>query len=387
MAGSERRTGGRSAAAALALAALAAASAGAQDEAGLRHAIAAQAAAVAAGDRGTWLGSFGAVDAEFALERERWFDYRTETAVSDWRTVVEGLEWRSAGECVARLRTTYRVGGEKAPREVAEARLYAFSAGRWVDRDLAWSETRTEHWIVRYSPEAPASVVARAASEAERAWRLVRDGYGAAPDGRSVLKLYADSEVLRHDTKIGLARVFNGWAERGESVKLWLRPDGSWRPAATLAHELVHKVSLGESANLCSWFAEGLAMRYGSFPGFGGSYLDSGLHRLSDYDRPLAWLEGFDPDAVAAEGEWQVYCGMAEALVRTMEATWGPNAPHRLVLALAAWPQPAAGYVWKRDDAERRAWFYAALEKEFGGGREELEAAWRRRIEAGGPEG
>jgi len=353
------------------------------DQAAIRQAVATQTRAIATGDKAAYLATFAPVDAEFSLERSRWFDYRLAAELADLRVTVEALERRDADTWAVKIWQRYLIGADRSAREVRFTRLYRRQVdGAWLAADLAFSTLETDHFQLRHAAAADRAALQRVAAAAEAAWSLVHDGYGAAPADKTAVKLYTDRELLRQDSKITIGRLFNGWGEPGESIKLWLRPDPDWSARSALAHELVHKVSLAESANLCSWFAEGLANHYGSFPGFGGSYLGTGRHQPADYDKPLAWLEAFDPDAVDNDADWWVYGGMAAAVVRFMAESYGPDAPRRLVQALAAWPQERAGYVWSIHDATLRGYLDLALRQALGLDMAGLDAAWRRWIKA-----
>ena len=112
--------------------------------------------------------------------------------------------------------------------------------------------------------------------EAEQAYASVVKGLELEPAGKVTIKLYEDKEILRQSTDIRVAYLFNGWSEDGESVKLYARRDkGTFAPL--IAHELVHKITLGISDSLNSWLAEGLATYFGNQPLRGGNVLEQGF--------------------------------------------------------------------------------------------------------------
>lgn len=353
-------------------------------------------------DRRAFLELLAPGDAEFLLERERWFDYRAGAELQDYRLELEAA-WLPAGagpgalgatageELHAVLRQSYRIGPGREERRVAFVDRYRREAGGWLHAGLASAEIPTAHFLVLYAlpPEALGEGAAerelrlarasRVAAQAERAYAIVTASYGEAPEGRTTLKLYPDRELLRQDSKITIARPFNGWAEPGESIKLWLNPDPARDFAAIVAHELVHKTTLTQARNQCSWFAEGLANSLGSFEAMGGNYLDGGFHKREDYARSLSWLEGIDPESVPDDATWWLYGGMAGALVDFIREEWGNEAPRRLVEALAARRRPEAAYVYALVDAAYREDLRAALAEVLGldwAGLEERWLAW-----------
>ncbi|TFG83902.1 MAG: hypothetical protein E4H20_04495 [Spirochaetales bacterium] len=332
--------------------------------------------AFAEGDKALYLSLLFPGDAEFRLEQSRWFDYRLAARIEELAVSIESMEKLSPEEYAVVLHQSYLIGEEREPREVRFTRLYRRSGESWLDADLAFGVYESEHFMMRYQDTAALADVERVARDAEAAWRIVNSGYGAAPFEKTVVKLFVDRELLRQNSKITIGRLFNGWGEPGESIKLWLRPDPAYSFRSLLAHELVHKVTLTESANLCSWFAEGLANQYGSFPAYGNSMLGSGVHSPADYELSIGWLENFDPEAVDNDEDWWLYGGMAGVVVEFMASRYGHDAPRRIVQALKAWPQEREGYVWSIHDAMLRGYLAAAIEQVLDLDMAQFDAAW-----------
>ena len=350
------------------------------DEAAIRAAVALRARAVAEGDKSLYLSLLAPEDPAFLLEQSRWFDYRLSAELSEFSLEVESLTPSGPGECGVALRQRYLLGAGKEVRDCRFVQLYRKVGGTWLDADIAFRTLESEHMVVRYDEGVDGLRAARILGDAERAWATVRDSYGEAPDRRTVVKLFSTQELLRQNTKITIDRLFYGWGEPGESVKLFVRPDPSRSYVPVLAHELVHVVTLGTSKNLCSWFAEGLANWFGNFAVLGGTYLDSGYHEASEYDRGVRWLGSVDSQAIDDEYEWGIYGGMSGAVVGFMAERYGPDSPRAVVRALAAYPQVQEGYVYAEHDALLRGYLDGAMRTVLGIGIEEFDLAWREWI-------
>jgi hypothetical protein len=71
---------------------------------------------------------------------------------------------------------------------------------------------------------------------------------------------------------------------------------------------------------------------------------------------------------------------MSAAIVSFIADTWGLEAPHSLLLALADYPQTDEGYVYSLHDASFRADLERSIQRILGIGMEELEKRWREWI-------
>jgi hypothetical protein len=359
------------------------------DMTGLRDAVSARARAIIDGNKTLFMSLLDRSDPIFLLEQSRWFDYRMSAEISNYVLTAEAAEPDGEGELLATLNQSYAIGPDREAREVRYIERYRRTNGAWRDADLAFTPMETEHFAIRCaippgeSSEAQtrrSGMMAGVARDAESAWASVSRAWGEAPSGRKTIKLFVDRELLRQNSKITIGRLFNGWGEPGESVKLYLRPEASRSYASVIAHEIIHDETASIARNICSWFAEGLANAYGSFPAAGGSYLDGGYHKPRDYDRSIAWLASLDPERIDDDATWWIYGGMSAAIVSFIADTWGREAPHSLVLALADYPQPDEGYVYSLHDASFTADLDRSIQRILGIGMEELEKRWREWI-------
>ena len=351
-----------------------------EDQAAVRAAVALRARAVAEADKALYMSLLVREDPAFLLEQSRWFDYRLSAVLHGFSLEVESLSPAGPGECRVALRQKYLLGEGREVRDCRFVQLYRKTGGAWLDADIAFRTVESDHMVVRYDEGVDGLRAARILGDAEKAWTSVRDSYGEAPGTKTVVKLFSSQELLRQNSKITIGRLFYGWGEPGESIKLFVRPDPSHSYVPVLAHELVHVVTLGTSKNLCSWFAEGLANWFGNFSVQGGTYLDSGYHKSSEYDRSVQWLGSVDSQTIADPYEWGIYGGMSGAVVKFMAERYGPDSPRAVVHALAAYPQFEEGYVYAEHDALFRGYLDGAMRTVLGAGMEEFDRAWREWI-------
>ncbi len=345
------------------------------DETAVASAVAARARAIADGDKAAFMALAAPGDASFILERSRWFDYRMSAAVSDFSSKILGVTPVGGSECVVSVAESYRIGPGRELRAYSCDRRYRKVDGEWLDADLDFSALSTAHFDVKATRDVAPERIASIAVLAERGREAVALAYGAAPERRVAIKLYGDRELLRQDSKITIGYLFSGWAEPGESIKAWVRPDPSYAYDGLVAHELVHIATLEASKNLCSWFAEGLASHYGNFrlkPG----YLDAAALRRDGRPWSLERLGSFDPEAEGPPDERRDYYPAAATFMKFLEERHGAGAPRRVVEALAAYPQIGEGYVYARHDAACRAYLALAFEDALGEDAASLDAAW-----------
>jgi len=347
------------------------------DAAAVRGALERRASAVSSGDKAQFISLLAKDDPEFVLEQARWFDYRMSATIADFKLVAEAIVPRADSACAVTIVMSYRIGDPGEARTVRYIERYEKRDGVWLDADLDLALKESDHFVLRYQAEAGEGSVKRILENAESAWYAVKGSYGEAPSGKTNLKAFSDRELLRQNSKITIGRLFSGWAEPGESIKMWVRPDPEYEYTSVLAHELVHKMTLAQASNQCSWFAEGLANYYGSFAVFGGDYLYLKYHEPADYDRSMVWLGSLDSQAIDDDKQWAVYGGMSGTVIRFIVERYGKETPLALLQTLSSYPQEREGYVYATHDAALRDQLAGAVKSVLGIGMDRLDADWR----------
>jgi hypothetical protein len=354
-----------------------------EDEAAVRAAAARRADAIARGDKALYMSLLAPGDPAFLLEQSRWFDYRLATEIAELSVKVQSIEAEGLDECVATISQSYRIGPSRDYRAYTYAQRYRRVGGAWLDADLDFAVLETDHFSVRYAPELGSSRAYAIAAEAERAWASVRAAYGATPAGKTIVKLFADRELLRQNSKITIGFLFTGWGEPGESIKLWARPDQGYSFAPTLAHEIVHKVTLETSKNQCYWFAEGLANHFGNFEIRSGGHLDKST--LLGGGRPwsLAYLGSINPETPQDGVDLRLYGPAAGTVIKFITDRFGQGAPRAVIEALASYPQIEEGFVYEKHDERCRGYLDGAFKDALGVDTAALDAAWLAWMGAG----
>jgi len=348
----------------------------AADEALLREAVARRAEAVASGDKELYLSLLARGDDEFLLEQSRWFDYRLSAEIADFDLAIEGIEARGEDDCAVRLCQSYLIGADRARRVVRFTERYRRMGGAWLDADVYFGVEESEHFRVMYQEGIEASRAVEMLERAESAYQAVRRSFGNAPARTTSIKVFVDRELLRQNSKITIDYLFSGWAEPGESIKLWLRPDRGYDYVSLIAHELVHRVTLDMAPEQCSWFAEGLANHYGNFAAAGADRLATGQHRPADYAKSIRWLGGIDPENVSSTEDWALYGGMAATVIRFLEERYGAGTPRELLEAMGGDGLEREGYVYALHDAAFQELLAEAIGKVLAVGMDELDREW-----------
>jgi hypothetical protein len=348
----------------------------AADEALVREAVARRAEAVASGDKGLYLSLLARGDEEFLLEQSRWFDYRLSAEIADFELAVEGIEARGEGDCAVRFCQSYLIGADRARRVVRYTERYRRTGGTWLDADIYFGVEESEHFRVMYQEGIEASRAVELLGRAESAHRAVLLSFGDAPARRTSLKVFADRELLRQNSKITIDYLFSGWAEPGESIKLWLRPDRGYDYVSLIAHELVHIVTLDIAPNQCSWLAEGLANHYGNFAVAGADRLATGQHRPADYAKSIGWLGEIDPESGNGAEDWALYGGMAATVIRFLEERFGAGTPRALLESMGGDGREREGYVYALHDDAFREQLAGAIGEVLDLDMDELDREW-----------
>jgi len=253
-------------------------------EAIVKELVATKLEAMKAKDIQRYLALINETDKEYYTEQRNWFLIYQDAVTSDFTIEVIKAEKINDTTIVASLYQHYLYGPEKADRRVTYEERFIKTPNGWKDADLNFKAKETPHFVVKYQGEVEANAV-QVCEEAEKAYVSVVKELGLEPHDKTTLKLFADQEMLRQNTDIRVAYLFNGWAEDGESIKMYARRERATIAPLT-AHELTHKITLGISDSLNSWLAEGLVIYFGSRPFRGGNVLLELWTTITSWRRP-----------------------------------------------------------------------------------------------------
>ncbi len=201
---------------------------------------------------------------EYISEKKAWFRDIIINNIDDFSIEVLEITKGEEGVLLAEIRQSYTFNGNEY--SVSFLNKYIKKDDKWVDSDLNFEMIETEHFTIEYleSQKEIAEVVAQAS---ESGYTLIKNRIHKEPKDKTVIKIYNDLELLRQSVKLSFAWQFAGWYEFSESIKMGMpeirsisASDLKRSRERVIAHELTHKITIGEANNnLPYWFAEGLA--------------------------------------------------------------------------------------------------------------------------------
>jgi hypothetical protein len=333
-------------------------------EAIVQRLVTAKLAALQAKDMDQYLALIDGADPEYYTEQRNWFLIYRDAVTADFTIEVERVEKIDATTIVATLDQHYLYGPEKADRRVSYEAKFRLTPAGWKDADLNYRVTETPHFVVKYQDEVEAKA-GEVGEEAEKAYASVVKKLGLLPNGKTTLKLFADQELLRQNTDIRVAYLFNGWAESNESIKLYARREKE-AFAPVIAHELTHKITLEITDSLNSWLAEGLAVYFGSIPFREGNVLQMGWYTTEELAQPISWLEETTLIELTDEKTIGLYNAVSSMVVEFIVDTYGPDKIHALLAELSKYPRYGRGYDYAGMEQENQTRLHQAIETVLG---------------------
>jgi hypothetical protein len=347
-------------------------------EAIVKELVAAKLEAMKAKDIKRYLALINETDKEYYTEQRNWFLIYQDAVTSDFTIEVRKAEKVNDTTIIASLYQHYLYGPEKADRTVTYEERFIKTPNGWKDADLNFSVKQTPHFVVKYQGEVEANAI-EACEEAEKAYASVVKELGLEPHDKTTLKLFADQEMLRQNTDIRVAYLFNGWAEDGESIKMYARRERA-AIAPLTAHELTHKITLGISDSLNSWLAEGLAIYFGNRPFRGGNALQMGWFTVEELSKPVTWLEENTLIEMTDEKTIGLYNSVSAMVVEFMVKTYGRDRVKALLTELAKYPRYNRGYDYGKMEQENQKRLHQAIKTVLGVNMDTFNRQWLKWI-------
>ena len=347
-------------------------------EAIVKELVAAKLEAMKAKDIQRYLALINETDKEYYTEQRNWFLIYQDAVTSDFTIEVKKAEKINDTTIIASLHQHYLYGPEKADRTVTYEERFIKTSDGWRDADLNFSVKQTTHFVVKYPEEAEAKVT-EVCEEAENAYASVVKELGLEPRDKITLKLFADQEMLRQSTDIRVAYLFNGWAEDGESIKMYARRERA-TIAPLIAHEMTHKITLGISDSLNSWLAEGLAIYFGSRPFRGGNALQMGWFTVEELSKPVTWLEENTLIQMTDEKTISLYNSVSAMVVEFIAKTYGRDRVKALLTELSKYPRYNRGYDYGKMEQENQKRLHQAIKTVLGVNMDTFNRQWLKWI-------
>lgn len=193
---------------------------------------------------------------EYYHEKIHWFDDIISADITEYSLEVLKVEKIDYSKFKTHLLQKYHCNGRDYSLEYSN--IYKIVDNEILDYDLDFKNVETEHFIVKYIGEL--ELKDWICEEVEKGYNIVLKNYKEVPKERTIIKLYDDRELLRQSVKLSFGWQFAGWYEYPESIKFLEFENRTNSFSRGIAHELIHKITIGESANnLPYWLAEGLA--------------------------------------------------------------------------------------------------------------------------------
>jgi len=329
-------------------------------------------AAMQADDLDAYMALVDESDAEYTTEQRNWFLLYRDAGTSDFSIEVPDADFAGEGLIVANVQQHYLLGSERENRSIEYEQRFIETDTGWKDADLNFSIRETEHFVIKYPAEAEKKAV-EVGEAAEEAYSSVLDTLGLEPRVKPTIKMYATKEMLRESTDIRIAYLFNGWGEAGESIKMYAYRSGNL--PNLIAHELVHKVTLEITSSQPAWFAEGLATYFGNWPFAGGNALQTRTSTIEALAQPISWLEGRDLTQIEDDTTRRTFYDMSGMIVQFMVETHGLEGLHKVLNAMAEFPEPGRGYDYSMEP-ELQDRLYRSIESVTGLDEAAFNEAW-----------
>lgn len=349
-------------------------------EAIVKEWVAVKLEAMKARDVERYLALIDDADPEYYTEQRNWFLIYQDAVTSDFTIEVAKADTINDNTIIASLHQHYLYGPEKVDRTVTYEERLVKTPNGWKDADLNFKVKQTAHFVVKYQAEVEANAI-ETCEEAEKAYASVVKELGLEPRDKTTLKLFADQEMLRQNTDIRVAYLFNGWAEDGESIKMYARRERA-AIAPLVAHELTHKITLGITDSLNSWLAEGLAVYFGNQPLRGGNALHMGWFTAEELSKPITWLEENTLIQMTDQKTIGLYNSVSAMVVEFIAKTYGRDRIRALLAELSKYPRYDRGFDYDKMELENQKRLHQAIKTVLGVTMDTLDQQWQKWIKS-----
>lgn len=283
----------------------------------------------------------------------KYFAHRLPFAdISDFNMKLLGITVEQGGRVVAEIQQRYRMNNQL--NSVTYSERFQKSGSLWLDHDVAFEEKEIDVVKVFYMPEVgnPQGFI----ELIEKSLSNLQETFPDPLTGKVEIKLYSNRELLRQKTDLGIAWLFTGWAEEGHAIKVFTGREPEYNYEALLTHELIHKLTISVSkGNMPVWFAEGLAVHYGTFKVNGSTYMEDDMVSMEDIKISVRELSETRLESLTEQTEILTYYAAAGMMVRYLAETYGDDQVFALYQALGGYPRNdiASDPAWGQHADER----------------------------------
>lgn len=272
-----------------------------------------------------YLSTVNAFDKEFYSEQKHWFQDIIVNEIKEYSLRVTRIEKKTDEHYLVSMHQQYVYGEET--KELKYTSIYQRIDEKLLDSDLDFRSKETEHFTIKYSRKND-KLADSFAKAAEEAYLIVANNYGKAPLDKTTIKIYDDVDTLRQFIKLSFQWDMAGWYEYSESIK-FIGRESEAHPQS-LAHELIHKITIGDSNNnMPYWFSEGLATHYSG---------DSIQNHTSRKYMSIEQLENTDLERLTDYIDIISYYGSAQDAVEYIIYKYGEESIGKLIAELSRFP-------------------------------------------------
>ena len=322
--------------------------------------IAEKAGAVNADDLDTFLEQIDRGNEEYYIEQKRWFNTFQSSKASNYALEMVDVAKRNYNTYVTKVNQSYTYGPKRERRKSSFHLKFVKTENGWKDSDLEFTESETEHFIIKGMTSIDSKTQIRIGQEAEDAYEKVISLYGFELEDKTTIKLYDSTYLIRDITNISIERdPIPGLYTTKGSIKLFIDTSESEDLTALIAHEIVHKKTISHYNNLCDWLEEGLAMYFGNFKVWGMTSYEKSWLSKEKHIRSIKWLEDKNFKTLRDSEEITLCYSISGMIVMHIEDEYGQGKTIDIINTLNQYPQREDG----RYDFDKHNAFYVGYLK------------------------
>lgn len=314
--------------------------------------IAIQQDSVRAKDSGLYLSTIDGSNETYRNEATYFAQRLAYADISDFKMELLGIDLEDDEHAIAEIQQSYRLNDRL--NTVTYRERFVKSGASWLDHDVAFEEKEVGVLKVFYMPEVgnPEGFI----DLIEKSLVNIDETFPDSLAENVEIKLYSDRELLRQKTDLGIAWLFTGWAEEGHAIKAFTGREPEYNYESLFTHELIHKLTISVSkGNMPIWFAEGLAIHYGTFKVNGTTYMEDGTVSMDDIKISVRELSETHLERLTEQTDILTYYATAGMVIRYLAETYGDDQVFALYQALGNYPfnDIASDPAWGQHSDER----------------------------------
>lgn len=256
--------------------------------------------------------------------------------LSDFQMTLLHVSAESPTSAIAQIQQSYLMNGTL--NEVTFHERFLKDGGRWLDNDIAFEQVVLGELTVFYTLDIPD--LERFVDAVSQSIENVKTTFPDPLSGQLEIKLYSNQELLRQKTDLSIAWLFTGWAEEGHAIKAFTGRESDYSYEGLFTHELIHKLTIFESrGNMPLWFAEGLAIHYGTNRVLGSNYVEQGKVNGDAVKMTLDQLRDIPLEKLTVQSEILTYYATAGLYLEYLADSFGDEAVFQLYRGLGAYPK------------------------------------------------